>query len=77
MKIPILIMNGRYDYLFPVETAQKGLLDGLGTPPEHKRRIIYDAGHAPLPRALVLRDTLEWLDKYQPLDAPGQGPDSD
>ena len=65
VSIPVLMLNGRHDYVFPLEAAQLGLFEGLGTPSEDKRHILYDAGHAPLPRTEVLRDTLAWLDKYQ------------
>jgi eukaryotic-like serine/threonine-protein kinase len=65
VKVPVLMLNGKYDYIFPVATAQKPLFDLFGTPPEHKRHIIYDAGHAPLPRAECIRDILDWLDRYQ------------
>ncbi len=65
ISIPVLMLNGRHDYVFPYESGQLGLFEGLGTPLEHKRHIVYEAGHAPLPRTAVIRDTLEWLDKYQ------------
>lgn len=32
IKIPILMLNGEYDYMFPYETSQKPLLRFLGTP---------------------------------------------
>ena len=65
VKIPVLMLNGKFDYLFPVETSQKPFFDLLGTPPEHKRHILYDAGHIPFPRAECIRDILDWLDRYQ------------
>ena len=38
----------------------------LGTPPQHKRHVIFeDAGHVP-PRIGVIREVLQWLDKYLP-----------
>ncbi len=65
VKIPVLMLNGRSDYLMPVETHQKTLFNLIGTPPEHKRHILYDAGHIPFPRTQSIRDILEWLDRYQ------------
>jgi len=65
VKIPVLMLNGKFDYLFPVETCQKPFFDLLGTSPEHKRHILYDVGHTPFPRADCLRDILDWLDRYQ------------
>ena len=38
----------------------------LGTPPLQKRHVILkDAGHVP-PRIGVIREVLQWLDKYLP-----------
>ena len=63
VKMPILMMNGRYDYVFPVETAQQPLMALLGTPEEDKKHLILDAAHS-LPRSLRIRESLDWLDKY-------------
>ncbi len=60
-----LLLGGRYDYIFPVETRQKPLMDLLATPDEDKHHVIFEAGHLPLPRADMIRETLEWLDRYQ------------
>lgn len=66
---PVLMMNGRHDYVFPYETSQLRLFDNLGTPEQHKKHLLYDAGHAPLPPVDVIRDTLQWLDTYQPIQS--------
>ena len=63
--VPLLLLAGRYDYLLPVETRQTPFMDLLGTPEEDKRHVIFEAGHLPLPRAKMIRETLEWLDRYQ------------
>ncbi|MCP4575295.1 MAG: SUMF1/EgtB/PvdO family nonheme iron enzyme [Deltaproteobacteria bacterium] len=63
--VPTLMLSGKYDFIFPVESHQKPLFDLIGTPPEHKRHILYDTGHLPLPRAQMLKDIMMWLDKYQ------------
>jgi formylglycine-generating enzyme required for sulfatase activity/dienelactone hydrolase len=63
--LPVLMVGGSYDYVFPVETTQRPLFDQLGTPPEDKRHILYEMGHgAPFPRNQFLRDVLPWLDEY-------------
>ncbi|HKT78873.1 MAG TPA: protein kinase [Vicinamibacterales bacterium] len=67
--IPVLMMTGRHDYVFPFETSQKPLFNLLGTPANQKRHVVYDAGHDPLPRSQVIREILLWLDKY--LGVPG------
>jgi hypothetical protein len=35
----------------------------LGTPPEHKRLMLYDTDHIP-PRAEFIKEILRWLDTY-------------
>jgi eukaryotic-like serine/threonine-protein kinase len=61
--MPTLMVNGRFDYIFPLE-AQQLLFDSLGTPPADKRYALYDYGHGSPPRAELLRETLAWLDNY-------------
>ena len=63
VRIPVLMLNGRYDHFFPVETSQLPLYRLLGTPEKDKRHVLYDSGHAP-PRKEFIRETLDWLDKY-------------
>jgi formylglycine-generating enzyme required for sulfatase activity/dienelactone hydrolase len=62
--IPVLMMGGRHDYVLPLETSQKPMFDDLGTRPEDKRHVVYDAGHMNYPRSDSIRETLAWLDKY-------------
>ena len=64
IKIPVLLLAGRNDFYFPVETSQDPLFKLLGTPPEHKRHVVFEgAGHVP-PRLEVIREILNWLDRY-------------
>lgn len=63
VKIPVLMLNGRHDFLFPVESSQKPLFQLLGTPGEHKRHVVFEAGHAP-PRVELIKELLDWLDRY-------------
>ena len=60
---PVLMLNGKYDMFFPVETSQKPMFNFLGTPKEHKKIIIYDVGHL-VPRTDFVKETLLWYDKY-------------
>ena len=64
-KVPVLMLNGKYDFIFPVKTHQKPLFDLIATPPEHKKYVIYNTGHLPLPRAPMMKEIFAWLDKYQ------------
>lgn len=61
--IPVIMLNGRYDHYFPVETAQKPMFMLLGTPNKDKKWIVYDGGHF-VPRDQLIKETLAWLDRY-------------
>jgi len=63
--VPVLMINGRYDYFFPLELAQKPLFNLLGTPAADKRHVILEASHDVTPlRQVLMKETLDWLDKY-------------
>ena len=34
------------------------------TPVQQRRRVLYDAGHSPLPRGPAIRETVDWFDEY-------------
>ena len=61
--VPVLMLNGRYDYYFPVESSQLPFFRFLGTPPQHKRQVISDGGHS-VPRTQLITEILNWLDRY-------------
>ena len=61
---PVLIMNGRYDLAFPLETSQKALFTVLGAAPENKKLVILEAGHAMVGFPASTRESLQWLDRY-------------
>jgi dienelactone hydrolase len=63
VRIPVLMVNGRYDHFFPVESSQDPLFRLLGTPEKYKKHVVYEVGHA-VPRKDFIRETLDWLDKY-------------
>ena len=63
VKIPVLMLNGRFDFFFPTATSQDPLFEMLGTPAEHKRRVIYDTSHT-IPRTEMIRESVSWLDRY-------------
>jgi hypothetical protein len=64
VKIPVLMLNPRYDDLFPVESSQLPLFRLLGTPERDKKHVIYESGHGSLPHREEVRETLDFLDKY-------------
>jgi len=63
VKIPVLMLNGRYDYNLPLETSVIPMYDLLGTPDEHKVLKIYETDHF-VPKNEMIKETLNWLDKY-------------
>ncbi|HXN23782.1 MAG TPA: hypothetical protein VOA41_13675 [Candidatus Dormibacteraeota bacterium] len=63
VKIPVLMINGRYDFEIPLETCQEPLFRLLGTSPQDKRHVLFDTGHAP-PQLPVMKEALNWLDRY-------------
>jgi eukaryotic-like serine/threonine-protein kinase len=63
VKIPTLMLNGRYDMTFVYETDVKPMFDLMGTPREQKKLVLYDTDHI-IPRNEYIKETLAWLDKY-------------
>jgi pimeloyl-ACP methyl ester carboxylesterase len=63
VKLPVLMLNGRYDFFFPMGTSQKPFFQMLGTAADRKRWVVYDGGHN-VPREQLISETLDWLDKY-------------
>jgi hypothetical protein len=61
---PTLMINGRYDFYFPVETSQRPMFRLLGTAPADKRHVIEEGSHF-VPRPRLIQETLAWLDRYQ------------
>ena len=40
------------------------MFDRLATPDEHKRLVLLEGGHVPNEPNEVIRETLDWLDRY-------------
>jgi cephalosporin-C deacetylase-like acetyl esterase len=65
VKIPVLMLNGREDFVFPVETSQIPLFQLLGTPAQDKQHVLFEGGHVNLiTRPELMKQVLDWLDKY-------------
>jgi len=63
--IPVLMLNGKYDHIFPYETSQLPMFENLGTSPEHKRLVLFETGHSVYGvRNQMIRESLDWLDRY-------------
>jgi serine/threonine protein kinase/dienelactone hydrolase len=63
VKQPVLMLSGRYDFFFPVESTQEPFFRMLGTRKDQKKRVLYDTGHN-IPRNEVIKEMLNWLDQY-------------
>ncbi len=65
--VPVLMLNGQYDAVFPLETSQRPMFELLGTDPEHKKHYVTPSAHV-VPRDVLVRETLGWFDQYlQPM----------
>jgi len=61
--IPVLMLNGRNDFMVPYEPNQRLLFEALGAKDKIFKR--YDGGHANLvTRPDLIGEILGWLDKY-------------
>ncbi len=58
------MLNGRDDFLFAVESSQLPLFRLLGTPVSDKRHLLYEGGHGVITRLDVIKESLDWLDRY-------------
>jgi DNA-binding winged helix-turn-helix (wHTH) protein len=63
LRAPVLLLNGRDDFVFPVESAQLPLLHLLGAPEKDKRHVLFDRGHRG-PEKEYIKETLDWFDRY-------------
>ena len=62
---PTLVLNGRYDFTFPLETSQKPFFQLLGTPEKDRRRVVFESAHDVFSyRNETIREILNWLDRY-------------
>jgi formylglycine-generating enzyme required for sulfatase activity len=64
IKIPILLQNGKYDFIFPVESSQKPYLKLFGTPEKDKHYKLYETGHAVWIKNEAAKDEQDFLDQY-------------
>ena len=64
IRTPFLMLNGEQDYLVP-KAAAMFFYNLTGTLPKDKKIIFYDSGHWPLPRNQMIRETLDFIEKYK------------
>ena len=61
--MPVLLLNGEFDSIVPLETSAKPFFELLGVKEPDKKHVIAPGGHF-VPRNVLIRETLNWLDKY-------------
>ena len=62
VKVPVLMLSGKFDNYYPTVSSQEPLFKLLGTPAEHKVRREFEAGHT-VPKAVMIREVVGWMDK--------------
>jgi dienelactone hydrolase len=63
LKIPTIMLNGKYDHFFPLVSSQIPMFKLMGTPKEDKKHYVYESGHF-VPRKEMINQSLSWLRKY-------------
>ena len=63
VKQPTLMLNGHYDFFFPVDSTQMPFYNLLGPKKDEKKRIQYETGHN-IPRNELVKETLNWFDLW-------------
>ncbi len=65
LKIPVLMVNGREDYVFSPDQSQDPLFRMLGTPDADKKHVVLDTPHDVTgQKPELVKTVLDWLDKY-------------
>ena len=64
VKVPVLMVNVRHDFYFPLETSQVPLFHLLSTPEQDKRHVVLEGTHGTPPVASATKEVLTWLDHY-------------
>jgi hypothetical protein len=63
IRIPTLMLNGRYDLRYNIDINVTPFYKLLGTPEKDKQLKIYPTDHW-VPKSEIMKETLNWLDKY-------------
>jgi hypothetical protein len=64
VRVPTLMINGRNDFEYPIETTQLPLFRALGVPPDQKRHALFEGGHVPPRIHDVIKEILDWFDRF-------------
>jgi formylglycine-generating enzyme required for sulfatase activity/dienelactone hydrolase len=66
VRVPILMLSGDQDHIFPKQTSQTPFFERLGTPAADKKHVHYPGGHEinGTKRNQIVAEMVGWLDKY-------------
>ena len=64
LRVPTLVVGGRYDFIFPLETSMSPMFRLLGAPEKDKRLVLWEGGHVEPDRKIIVKETLDWFDRY-------------
>jgi eukaryotic-like serine/threonine-protein kinase len=70
VRLPVEVLSGEYDQVYPLETSARPFYELLGTPEPDKRHYIAQGG-PDVPLIDTTRETLDWLDQHL---GPGTAP---
>lgn len=63
-RTPTLLIHGQDDFLVPYETGQRPFFELFGAPEDDKRHARLPGGHIPSDTRDIMREVLDWLDRY-------------
>ena len=63
VRLPVLMLSGKYDFAYSLEGQTKPLFNLLGTPSQDKKQSLFDGGHV-FPLQATISETLAWYDHY-------------
>jgi formylglycine-generating enzyme required for sulfatase activity/dienelactone hydrolase len=64
VRVPTLMVNGKSDFTFPVESNQRPLYRLLGVREDLKRHVVLDGGHTPIRTHDSVKAVLDWFDRH-------------
>ncbi|MFN0179987.1 MAG: protein kinase domain-containing protein [Gemmatimonadales bacterium] len=62
IRVPVLMLSGRYDSVFPYESSQLPFFRLLGSAAGSKKQVMFEGGHF-LPRQMWVTESIAWLDQ--------------
>ena len=64
--VPIMMINGEHDVIFPYSLSVQPMFDTFGTPEADKTLVLLDGGHGIFVphRNTYMKNMLSWLDRY-------------